>query len=215
MDTFNNFTDLVASTVVTHASTPIKNEKDEFVKLVEKYVAEGMGIDDAEFCAEHKLQTVYQHVDEFKQKIQPLFQQVIELGNQFKEKKEAYIAEFKNRGIPFNRETSSIFDALSGRKKVGSQRTKITLSAVQEMFPNVPRKELQALAKFVGGEHSETYKTLDAYLQTKHDLMQKADKWKDIYDSNLPETDPELDRVYEDLYDDLETLDDSVRAGLK
>ena len=148
----------------------------------------------------------------FVAKIQPLYDTAASAGAKFKPAKESYIAEFESRGIPFTRQTHVMFDELAGRE--GYKRR--TLKSVSALFPNVPRKEVQALAKFVSGDNHEAFTLLDTYQKAYYGMLQEIEKQKHILSGHIPEDwIPALNAVYEEWYERAEALDDDVRRGLK
>ena len=146
--------------------------------------------------------------DELTKKIDPLFPAVEKVGEEFRAKKDEFFAEFEKMGV-----SQEAFRQMYGtlRELLGKKRT---LKSVAELYPNIPKKEIQALATVLATEEPVMLDMLRTYQNAQMKLTQELDKQYDIF-SRVAQDDPDLDSVHDSLYERVTSLDDTVRAGLK
>jgi len=145
--------------------------------------------------------------DGFVEKVKPFHYEAAQAGDDFRAQKEAFMGQFESRGVT-GPEFKKVYSAL--RELNGGKRT---LKSVVKQFPSIPKKEIQTLAKVAQGEQG-MLDSLGTFLHSHTKLSQEADKQYRIFDQ-LQNGDKDLDAAYETFKNDIEDMDNNVRAGLK
>ena len=146
--------------------------------------------------------------DELTKKIDPLFPAVEQAGEKFKAKKDEFLAEFEKRGIS-PAEFKQMYATL--RELKDKRRT---LKSVAELYPNIPKKEIQAMTAVLARDEKPLLDLSSVYWKGYYALSQELDKQFDILNRVAPD-DADLKKVYDAFDKRCAVLDDTVRAGLK